>query len=180
MQDVKLTPTSHLILGMLSFGQDLSGYEIRGWAMASVAHFYPAPAQSQIYSELTKLEAAGMVAGKDVPQPDRPDKKAFSLTRAGRKALEAWATGPCKPPTIKHHLALRAFLGHARPPDELVDLLEEHRASLLIALDQLETNSVAMSGDPETGNAGIVSDWVAEIYRGDLRGVERTLKALRN
>ncbi len=50
----------------------------------------------------------------------------------------------------------------------------------MTALDQLETNSVAMSGDPETGNAGIVSDWVAEIYRGDLRGVERTLKALRS
>ena len=180
MNDVKLTPTSHLILGMLSFGQDLSGYEIRGWTMGSVAHFYPAPAQSQIYSELTKLETAGLVIGKDVPQPDRPDKRAFSLTDAGRNALERWATGPCKPPTIKHHLALRAFLGHTAPTDELIPLLEEHRASLLSALDQLETNSVAMSGDPQTGNAGIVSDWVAEIYRGDLRGVDLTLKALRS
>ena len=169
----KLTPTAYAVLGLLSFGRPLAGYEIRQWALTALAHFYPAPAQSQIYSELGRLEAAGLVTSTDIAQADRPDKIAFAITSAGSAALRHWVEHePIAPPVLKHHLALRVFLGHNGAPADLIPGLEAHRDHLLQLLDELETQQVAMGGDPETGYAAAVADWTAEIYRGDLRGVE--------
>jgi DNA-binding PadR family transcriptional regulator len=178
MKNVKLTPTAYAVLGLLSFGQSLSGYEIRQWAKAALSHFYPAPAQSQIYGELTKLESLGLVIGVGVAQRDRPDKIAFSITADGIEVLDQWGAGPVHRPTIKHHVALRVFLGHRQSPDRLVPILEAHRDRLLVTLDELETHSAAMTGDPGTGYAAVVADWIGEMHRGDLRGVERTLELL--
>jgi DNA-binding PadR family transcriptional regulator len=179
MERFKLTPTAFAVLGLLSFGQPLAGYEIRQWARTALANFYPAPAQSQIYSELGRLEEAGYVTSELVPQPDRPDKITFSLTPAGSAALSRWVeVAPVAAPVLKHHLALRVFLGHNGDPEHLVTKLEAHRASLLDLLDELETQTVALADDPDAGYAPAVADWVAEIYRGDLRGVDRLLDRL--
>jgi DNA-binding PadR family transcriptional regulator len=177
----KLTPTAHAVLGMLSFGQPLAGYEIRQWARQALAHFYPAPAQSQIYAELNRLEEAGLVTSSEVSQADRPDKITFTITTAGSDRLREWiAEAPITAPVLKHHLALRVFLGHNGNPADLIPPLEAHRDSLLALLDELETQSVAMGGDPDTGYAAAVAEWTAEIYRGDLRGVDQVLKVLRS
>ncbi|MGI9616711.1 MAG: PadR family transcriptional regulator [Acidimicrobiales bacterium] len=179
MNNVKLTPTAHAVLGLLSFGQPLAGYEIRQWARRALGHFYPAPAQSQIYAELSRLEEAGFVSSSDVPQVDRPDKITFTITPAGTDQLSDWiATAPIPAPVLKHHLALRVFLGHNGDPTDLIPSLEAHRDSLLALLDELETQSVAMGAEPDAGYAAAVADWTAEIYRGDLRGVDHVLKAL--
>ena len=179
MGDVKLTATGHTVLGILSFGQALSGYEIRQWARHSIGHLYTTPAQSQVYGELKRLEAAGLVTSTPVAQDDRPDKIVYELTDAGADALAAWITdAPVPAPVLKHHVALRVFLGHDVDPARLVAMLEEHRARLLVSLDELETYSVAMTGDPAGGHSALVADWIADLQRGDLAGVERTLKAL--
>lgn len=179
MTDVKLTATGHTVLGILSFGQALSGYEIRQWARRSIGHLYTTPAQSQIYGELERLEAAGFVAGTPVAQEDRPDKIVYELTDTGAGALADWITdAPVPAPVLKHHVALRVFLGHDVEPERLITMLEEHRDRLLVSLDELETYSVAMSGDPAGGHSALVAEWIADLRRGDLTGVERTIKAL--
>ncbi|MEM8902585.1 MAG: PadR family transcriptional regulator [Actinomycetota bacterium] len=179
MDSVKLTATAHTVLGLLSFGQALSGYEIRQWARRSIGHLYTTPAQSQVYGELRRLESAGLVAGTPVTQDDRPDKVVYELTDAGADALHDWVADPEVPETaLKHHVALRVFLGHVVDPVRLVPMLEAHRDRLLVSLDELETYSVAMSGDPTGGFSALVADWIADLQRGDLAGVERALKAL--
>ncbi len=173
------TPTGHAILGLLSFGQPLAGYEIRQWSLGMLRHFYPAPAQSQIYRELAMLEETGRVTSTPIEQTDRPDTVVYSLTAAGREALSSWVeAAPVAPTGLKHHVALRVFLGHNTSPPTLVEMLEAHRATVLATLDQLETMSVALGEDADAAHAAIAADWTAEIYRGDLRGVERALKAL--
>src|SRR5256885_16438206 len=47
-----LTPTAYAILGLLSFGRELTGYEVKQSADDSLRFFYTAPAMSQIYTEL--------------------------------------------------------------------------------------------------------------------------------
>lgn len=179
MGDVKLTATGHTVLGLLSFGQALSGYEIRQWARHSIGHLYTTPAQSQIYGELKRLEAAGLVTSTPVPQDDRPDKIVHELTDAGADALTDWILGdPVPAPVLKHHVALRVFLGRDVDPAALVAMLEQHRERLMVSLDELETYSVAMAGDPTGGYSALVADWIADLQRGDLAGVERALEAL--
>jgi DNA-binding PadR family transcriptional regulator len=179
MDDVKLTPTAHVVLGLLSFGQDLSGYELRRWSERSVGFWYTTPAQSQIYRELENLERAGLVEATDVPQPKRPDKRVFSITESGRAQLAAWVAGtPARPPTLKHHHLLRLFLSHDTPSQPLIETLWAHQEWLHQVLDELETQLVALDGSPGSERAVAVADWAAEIYRGDLRGTENALKAL--
>jgi DNA-binding PadR family transcriptional regulator len=59
-----LAATSWALLGMLSYEQELSGYDIRKWIDWSMRFFYGSPAYSQIYSELKKLEKLGLVTSR--------------------------------------------------------------------------------------------------------------------
>ena len=54
-----LRATSWAVLGLLSFGEELSGYDLKKWADWSLRFFYWAPSYSQIYGELRKLEEIG-------------------------------------------------------------------------------------------------------------------------
>lgn len=181
MDERKPTPTGYAILGMLTFGRSLAGYEIRQWALGMLGHFYPAPAQSQIYRELTMLEETGRVISTPIAQTDRPDKVVYQLTATGQDDLELWAaTEPVGTTSLKHHAALRVFLGHNTTPGHLMEILETHKRAILTALDELETLSVALTDDEDAEYAAIAADWTAELYRGDLRGVERTMKAVAN
>src|SRR5918995_1388868 len=46
--------------------------------------------ESSGYALLKRLDADGLVRGRRVKQSDRPDKRLFSLTEAGRSTLGAW------------------------------------------------------------------------------------------
>ena len=55
----ELPATAWTVLGLLSFGTDLSGYDLKKWADNSLRFFYWSPAASQIYAELRRLERLG-------------------------------------------------------------------------------------------------------------------------
>ena len=64
----QLRATSYAVLGLLSFGQELSGFDMKRWADWSLKFFYWAPSFSQIYGELHKLEELGpgrLAAGRE-------------------------------------------------------------------------------------------------------------------
>jgi len=61
-----LRATSWAVLGILSFGEELSGYDMKKWADWSLSFFYWAPSYSQIYGELHKLEELGLVTSRIV------------------------------------------------------------------------------------------------------------------
>jgi len=82
----------HAILGFLGYGP-LSGYDLKERFDLSVAHFWPAD-QSQIYRILAKLDEQGYTRVKVVPQDNRPDRKVYSITQAGREELRRWLTTP--------------------------------------------------------------------------------------
>ena len=50
-----LAATSWTLLGMLSYEEELSGYDIKKWIDWSVGFYYWSPSYSQIYTELKKL-----------------------------------------------------------------------------------------------------------------------------
>jgi DNA-binding PadR family transcriptional regulator len=82
----------YAILGFLNY-KPLTGYDLKKMFDTSVQHFWPAD-QSQIYRTLARLTADGMARVEIVPQEDRPDRKVYHITHAGRDALYAWLQGP--------------------------------------------------------------------------------------
>src|SRR3954452_22323679 len=58
---VALPTTSYAVLGLLTFGDELTGYELKQRADNTLRFYCVAPAMSQIYSELTRLTHRGLV-----------------------------------------------------------------------------------------------------------------------
>src|SRR5262245_1097278 len=83
------TRTELAVLGLLAWAGESSGYELHKRAARSVGFIW-APARSQLYAVLKRLDADGLVEGRRVAQSDRPDKRLFRLSAAGRETLTAW------------------------------------------------------------------------------------------
>ncbi|MFD5765100.1 PadR family transcriptional regulator [Streptomyces sp. NPDC127049] len=124
-----LPATSWAVLGLLSFGRELSGYDCKKWADRSLGLFYWSPSFSQIYSELRRLEAAGYATSRLVaPESGSRDKRVYRITGEGLAAVRAWAgTAPVDPPVLKHGPLLRLWLGHLLEPDRVREILTGHR-----------------------------------------------------
>lgn len=88
-----LRQTGWSVLGLLSFGQELSGYDLKKWANWSLRFFYWAPSYSQIYNELRRLEELGLATSRVVNKDDVRGKRLYAITSAGSAALAAWANG---------------------------------------------------------------------------------------
>jgi DNA-binding PadR family transcriptional regulator len=130
-QRAELPNTAWALLGLLSFGRELSGYDLKRWADKSIALFYWSPAPSQIYSELRRLEDLGLVEARAEPADNRR-KRMFKITDRGTAELRDWLrTSDTGFPVLKHGTALRIWLGHLLEPDELRGLVEQHRRQML-------------------------------------------------
>jgi PadR family transcriptional regulator AphA len=82
----------HAILGFLNY-QPQTGYELKEVFDDSVQHFWPAD-QSQIYRTLNELMAENYVTMEVVPQDNRPNRKVYTITKAGRDELGRWLQQP--------------------------------------------------------------------------------------
>ena len=80
------------ILGFLSYHPS-TGYDLKKMFDVSIRHFWPAD-QSQIYRTLARLTEQGYAEMEKVAQEDRPDRKVYHITQAGRVELSKWLAGP--------------------------------------------------------------------------------------
>ena len=85
---------------------EYSGYQLAKAFDAGVANFWHALPQ-QLYAELTKLEAEGLVAGRQVVQETRPNKRLFHVTDEGLAELERFAAAASKPSFIRDDLLVK-------------------------------------------------------------------------
>ena len=132
-----LPTTAYAVLGLLSFGTEVTGYDLRKWAM-NMRFFYWSPAQSQIYAELRRLRQHGLVDERTEPQRGRPDKHLYKITDAGLAALREWLHyAEVGPPLLKHSVALRLFFGHQADPERLREVLRDYAAWAQKQVDEL-------------------------------------------
>lgn len=138
-----LRPTSWAVLGLLSFGTELSGYDLKKWTDWSLRFFYWAPSYSQIYSELRKLEQQGFATSHVVSKGAVQARRMYAITPEGLRAAGQWANeSPVEPAVLKHGVMLRMWLGHLGDPEKLSDMLREHR-------DQAEKMRIRAVADAE-------------------------------
>jgi DNA-binding PadR family transcriptional regulator len=95
----------HAALAALLEGE-ASGYELAKRFDVSVANFWSATPQ-QLYRELERLEAAGLLAARVVEQQRRPNKRMFALTDAGYAELAAFTSRPARPIAIRDELLVK-------------------------------------------------------------------------
>lgn len=134
----------HALLAALLEGE-ASGYELSKRFDVSVANFWYATPQ-QLYRELDRLDADGLVRGRRVRQRRRPDKRMFRLTNAGREELRAFAATPTKPTAIRDDLLVKVQAADASTAAALVEELGEraaHARAKLALYDRLVADVLA-------------------------------------
>ena len=95
----------HAVLAALLEGE-ASGYQLAKRFDVSVANFWSATPQ-QLYRELDRLKADGLVDARLVRQQRRPDKRVFTLTDAGRADLHRFTGAPAKPVAMRDELLVK-------------------------------------------------------------------------
>ena len=106
---------------------EASGYDLAKRFDAAVANFWMATPQ-QLYRELDRMAAGGLVSARLVRQERRPDKRLFSLTDAGHRALHAFTAEPPKPGVIRDELMVRVQAVDAGDQTAVLAALEERMA----------------------------------------------------
>lgn len=122
-----------------------SGYDLRKQFEGSVGFFWQASFQ-QIYRELGKLEEQGLVESEAIAQQGRPDKKVFSVTTAGKAALQAWVGQPCDMAPLRDELMIKMFAGSIVPRETVFVELKAHRTmhqERLAVYQQIEQHGFA-------------------------------------
>ncbi|HEX6651515.1 MAG TPA: PadR family transcriptional regulator [Thermoleophilaceae bacterium] len=89
MQEIRLTPTSYIVLGLLEMGGELTPYALKQQVAGSVGFFWTLQ-HAQLYTEPERLTAAGFLA--ETREETGRRRRLYSITAKGRRALEDWRT----------------------------------------------------------------------------------------
>lgn len=162
---INLPPTSWAVLAMLSYEEEISGYDLKKWADWSIRYFYWSPSYSQIYSELKKLEKHGFATSRVDADNAMRGRRLYRITPAGRAAVTAWAVrAPVDKPVLKHHVMLRIMLGHLSSPDRLKEILREHISESERLERSATIDSEAAKSEPGWAYSQIVLTWAQRYY----------------
>ncbi len=135
-----LTPTARVILGVLGLGPR-SGYDIKKLTDYSTRFFWGA-SYGQIYPELRRLEAAGLIEA-EAPSGARR-RRAYRLTDAGRAALHDWLAGDgLLTFEYRDEGLLKLFFGDLLAPAEILEHVQRMRAQF----DEILTNFRGLAAD---------------------------------
>ncbi len=130
---------SYGILGFLNYNP-MSGYDLVKAFESSLAFFWHAQ-NSHIYLELKKLEKNGYIDGETVIQSERPNKRIFSITGAGREAFMHWLAEGADENTLQFKSAflMKIFFGGNLPPAQSADILRQFRTDCETYLQRMES-----------------------------------------
>jgi len=116
----------YALLALLRVGP-LSGYELQKLFSESVGHVWHAP-DSQIYPELKRMEANGLIQGEDQTRGERGRRRIYHVTDAGTADFSDWINGPLDYSRVRDPAHLRAAYLESASPEAARDFLAAHAA----------------------------------------------------
>jgi PadR family transcriptional regulator, regulatory protein AphA len=127
MQDIRLTPTSYIVLGLLELAGESTPYALKQLVSQSVGNFWTLH-HAQLYTEPERLAKAGYV--RENRERSGRRRKLYDLTAKGRDALEAWrAEATSSLGELREPAVLKLFFG-ADPAKVAAAALPANRAKL--------------------------------------------------
>jgi DNA-binding PadR family transcriptional regulator len=144
----------HAVLAALLEGE-ASGYELAKRFDLSVANFWSATPQ-QLYRDLERLEADGLVSARVVEQQRRPNKRVFTLTTAGRDELHTFTQEPARPVAMRDDLLVKLQALDVGDPEAVIKSLAarlQHSRDKLAGYDRLREAMLAGRTEQEYLNA---------------------------
>jgi len=167
-QGYQLRVVQEVVLALLA-KESSHGYQLRARLHLALGPLAEALNAGHVYVTLNRLEKAGLVVSERVGQTDRPDRKVYELTAAGRERVMDWLedTSWPKPAPAEFHLKLVAAAGAGLgDPVRLVDI---QRHALLAELAAVQRAALV---EPDGSVAGLLLEGVVLRLQADLRWLE--------
>ena len=145
------------------------GYQLRARLQLALGPLAEVLNAGHVYVTLNRLEKAGLVTSERVGQADRPDRKVYELTTAGRARVMQWLedTSWPKPAPAEFHLKLVAAA--AAGLGDPVRLVDAQRHALLAGLAAAQRAALT---EPDGSVAGLLLEGVVLRLQADLRWLE--------
>lgn len=121
-RDERLTTTSYAVLGLLCL-RDWSTYELAKQMSRSMRIWWPR-AESRVYEEPKRLLRLGLVTATDEGVGERP-RTVYSITPAGRAAVEAWLDDPGRLYRLEFEGMLKVFFADQGSLRQLRDRIDD-------------------------------------------------------
>ncbi|MEZ0073918.1 PadR family transcriptional regulator [Planotetraspora sp. GP83] len=147
------------------------GYELKQALEVTFGSAYPSPNIGQIYVTLGRLEKDGFVRAVDVEQSNRPNKKVYYLTAAGREALETWVDEPTEGPRVRDEFFMKLVLAPLTGIADRMALVNRQRRHYLSLMRDLD--ALAERTDPENRVALLLIEGAMLHLQADLDWLER-------
>ncbi len=178
-------PLAHAILGFLEY-QPMTGYDLKKYFDQSIAHFWSAT-QSHIYKALEDLEKDGFVEVKIIPQENKPNRKEYHITHAGRAELHRWITTPLPLAMVREAWLIQIFFSHASTNEEIITLLKARENDIQTKLDRLQTETPTLM-EENAARVGVerprllwqmTAEYGIAYYKSELKWIETAIKRVR-
>lgn len=164
-----LPATSWAVLGLLTLGEQLTGYDLKKWADLSIGYFYWSPSVSQVYAELKKLENLGLAASEVVSEPGERGRRVYRITASGTRAIRNWSRdAQVEQPVLKHGLMLRMWMGHLNEPEQLKSLVRAHIENMELRRERARLHRDHASRDPAWAFATMSLVWAERYFQAEV------------
>jgi DNA-binding PadR family transcriptional regulator len=171
---------SEVLLGLLTI-EPMSGYDLGQLIRISVGHFWR-ESYGQIYPNLKRLAAEGLVTARTERQKGKPDRRVYSITGKGREQLVKWLAVEPQPEIPRNELLLKLFFGAQVSPEipiaNLGRMVEEERA-LLKQFRQAEQEIAGNRQYPDAPYWRMTARFGLLELEAHLRWAQETLAELR-
>lgn len=145
------------------------GYQLRARLALALGPLAGALNEGQVYVTLGRLEKSGLVSAERVGQVDRPDRKVYALTEAGRERVRAWLADTSWPKPVPAEFHLKLVAAAAAGLTDPVRLVDAQRHELLSGLREAQRAALA---EPAKSVAGLLLEGVVLRLQADLRWLE--------
>jgi DNA-binding PadR family transcriptional regulator len=133
---ITLTPASYIVLGLVAHAGEATPYDLKGMVAGSVGNFWSLQ-HAQLYTEPERLAQAGLLSEKREEGGRR--RKRYSVTKAGRAALDEWLRSPTSEMTeLRDPGLLQLFFG--ADPAALAEVQIETHSEKLAEYERLRDN----------------------------------------
>lgn len=161
-------PLAHAILGWLNV-EPMTGYDLNQVIEISTQHFW-STSQSQIYRTLTKIESRGWVVQEVIMQADRPPRKVYHITEAGRSELESWIGTFHTPLPPRIPWLIQVFFAGQVSDEVIAAVLEKKLANLRQRLQGVSASRAISAGQfDEDEDPRDVFYWMLTIDYGETK-----------
>jgi PadR family transcriptional regulator AphA len=145
LTDIRLTPTSYIVLGLLMQADEATPYDLKAMVAGGVGNLWSLQ-HTQLYAEPERLAEAGYLT--ETREDGGRRRKLYSITPAGRDAFGVWLSAEfaSELPELRDISLLKVFFG-ADPRPIAVGQLRAHREKLR----EYEELEQALSGTQVAG-----------------------------